>query len=79
MKKNRSSGIIGVVTEMLLESGDARLERMNNLFKSILTEMKIPLEQNSQVTVNCFKDKIETTGGCNYSGMKLLGHLMKVL
>lgn len=79
MKKNRSSGIIGVVTEMLLESGDARLERMNNLFKSILTEMKIPLEQNSQVTVNGFKDKIETTGGCNYRGMKLLGHLMKVL
>ena len=35
MKKNRSSGIICVVTEMLLESGDARLERMNNLLKSI--------------------------------------------
>ena len=44
MKKDKASGTSGVVTKMLLASGDADLERMTNLFNCILKEKRIPSE-----------------------------------
>ena len=78
MKKGKASGTSGVVTEMLLASGEAGIERMTNLFNRIVDEKEIPAEWNTSVIVNCFKNKGEATERGNYRGLKLLEHMMKV-
>ena len=78
MKKGKASGISGAVTEMLLATGEAGIERMTNLFNRIVDEKEIPAEWNTSVIVNCFKNKGEATDRGNYRGLKLLGNMMKV-
>ena len=78
MKKGNTSGTSGVVTEMLLASGDAGLERMTSLFNCILKEKRIPPELGTRVMVNCFKHTGEGTGRGNYTDLKLLEHTMKI-
>ena len=59
IKKGTASGTVGVVTVMLLVSGDAGLERMTSLFNCILKEKRITFEWDTSVIVNCFKCKSE--------------------
>ena len=42
MKKGKAFGTSGVVTEMLLASGDEGLEKMTSLFNCILKEKRMP-------------------------------------
>ena len=58
MKKSKASGKSGVVTEMLLASGDAGLETLVSL--TIIKEMLITSEWDTSVIVNCLKHKGET-------------------
>ena len=78
MKKGKSSGTSGVVTEMLLASGDADLEMMTTLFNCILKEKRISPEWDTSFTVNSLKHKGETTERGNSRGLKLLEHTMKI-
>ena len=43
-KEGKASGASGVVTEIVLASGDADLERMTSLFNCVLKEKRIPFE-----------------------------------
>ena len=78
MKKYKVAGTSCVVTEMLLASGDAGLERMISLFNCILKEKRIPSKWDTSVIVNCLKHKGEATERGNYRGLKLLGHTLKI-
>ena len=78
MKKGKASGIFGVVTEMLLASGDAGLDMMTRLFNCILKEKRISTDWDTRVIVNSFKQKGEATERGNYKGLKLLDHMMKI-
>ena len=59
MKKGKVPGTSGVVTEMLLASGDAGLDMMTSLFNFILKEKRIPTEWDISSIVNSFKQKGE--------------------
>ena len=78
MKKRKASGTSGVVTDMLLASGDASLERMSSLFNCTLKDERIPTECNAIVIINCFKNKSEATDRGNYRDLELLEHMMKI-
>ena len=43
IKKGKASGTSGVVSEMLLASGDVNIERMTNLFTKLLTGIQVSL------------------------------------
>ena len=77
MKKNKAPGISGVITEMLLASGDASLDKMTSFFNCILWENRIPTEWDTSIIVNSFKQKGEATERGSYRGLKLL-ELMKI-
>ena len=72
MKKGKPFVISSVVTEMLLASSYAGLERMASPFNCILKENRIPSEWDASVIVNCFKHKGEVTERGNCRGPKLL-------
>ena len=55
MKKGKASGMSGVVTEMLLASGDVGIARMTELFNLVITEKVIPDDWNNSLIINCFK------------------------
>ena len=74
MKIDKASGTSGVVTDMLLASGDAGLERMSSLFNCILKDERTP-ECNAIVIINCFKNKSEATDRGNYRDLELLEHM----
>ena len=78
MKKGKASGTSGVVTDMLLASGDAGLERMSSLFNCILKDERIPSECDAIVIINCFKNKSEATDRGNCRDLELLAHMMKI-
>ena len=61
MKKGKACGTSGVVTDMLLASGDAGFERVTSLFNCILKEKRIPSEWDISFIVNCCKHKDEAT------------------
>ena len=78
MKKGKAPGTSGVVTEMLLTSGDAGLDMMTSLFNCILKEKRIPTEWDTRIIANNFKLKGEATERDNYRRLKLLEHMMKI-
>ena len=78
MKKGKASGMSGVVTEMLLASGDVGIARMTELFNLVITEKVIPDDWNTSLIINCFKNKGDAVERGNYRGLKLLEHMMKV-
>ena len=61
IKKNKAPGTSGVITEMLLASGDASLDKMTSFFNCILQENRIPTEWDTSIIVNSFKQKDEAT------------------
>ena len=61
MKKGKAPGTSGVVTEMLLASGDAGLDMMTSLFNCTLKEKRIPTEWGTSIIINTFKQKGEAT------------------
>ena len=78
MKKGKAPGTSGVVTEMLLASGDAGWDMMTSLFNCILKEKRIPTEWGTSIIINTFKQKGEATERGSYRGLKLLEHMMKI-
>ena len=78
MKKGKAPGTSGVVTEMLLASGDAGLDMMTSLFNCILKEKRIPTEWGTSIIINTFKQKGEATERGSYRGLKLQEHMMKI-
>ena len=78
IKKGKVPGTSGVVTEMLLSSGDAGLDMMTSLFNCILKEKRIPTEWDTSIIVNDFELKGEATERDNYRRLKLLEHMMKI-
>ena len=77
MKKNKAPGTSDVITEMLLASGDASLDKMTSFFNCILWENRIPTEWDTSIIVNSFKQKGEATERGSYRELKLL-ELMKI-
>ena len=61
MKKGKAFRTYGVVSKMLLASGDVGIERMTNLFNKIIAENKVPEDWDISVIVNCFKSKGDAT------------------
>ena len=72
MEKGRTFVRSSVVTEMLLASSYAGLERMASSFNCILKKNRIPSEWDTSVIVNSFKHKGEATERGNCRGPKLL-------
>ena len=77
-KKGKASRTSDVVTENLLASGDAGLERMTSIFNCILTKKRTPADWNTSIIENCFKDEGEATERGNCRGVKLLKHRISV-
>ena len=78
IKKGKASGTFGILSEMLLASGDVGIEWIKNLLNKIIAENKVLEDWDMSVIVNCFKNKGDATERGNYRGLKLLGHMMKV-
>ena len=78
IKKGKASRTSGIVSEMLFTSGNVGIEWMTNLFDKIIAGNKVAKDWDTIVIVNCFKNKGDATERGNYSGLKLLEHMMKV-
>ena len=78
MKKGKSTGTSGVVSEMLLASGGVGNEWMINLFNKINAENKVPEDWDRSLIVICFRNKSDLIKKGHYRGLKLLQHMMNV-
>ena len=79
MKKVKATSPSGVILEIILASQQHIVPHLTKLANYIVTEGKIPEDWNLSHIINCFKGKGDPLVMVNYSWLKLLDHIMKIV
>ena len=79
MKKGKAPGPSGVVTEMLKASSDICSKMIAYLTNFIIRDNTILNEWNDSIIISSYKGKSEALDRGNYQGLKLTGHILKVI
>ena len=75
MKKGKTPGPSGVVTEMLKASSDICSKMIADLTNSIIRDNKMPNKWNDSIVISLYKGKDEALDRQNYRGLKLTAYL----
>ena len=78
MKNGRSCGPDGIPTEALKQLGDWGVRQLTKIFNAIMQSGKMPDEWRESIITPIYKDKGDHMNCCNYRGIKLLSHTMKL-
>ena len=79
MKKVKATSPSGVTLEIILASQQHIVPHLIKLANYIVTEGKIPEDWNLSHIINSFKGKGDPLVMVNYSSLKLLDHVMKIV
>ena len=79
MKRHKAKGLSGPVAEMIKATGDIGTRWILDLCNGVVKEGCIPEDWNSSVALPNYKAKGDPVECVYYSGIKLLGHALKVV
>ena len=78
-KKGKAIGPSGLNAEMILAGGDDIILAITHLINCIIADNKILDDWCLSYIINCYKGKVDALLRGNYSGVKLLDQVMKVM
>ncbi|KAK3542797.1 hypothetical protein QTP70_003002 [Hemibagrus guttatus] len=78
MKSGKAVGPDDIPVEVWKCLGEAAVEFLASLFNRVLESERMPEEWRRSVLVPIFKNKGDVQSCCNYRGIKLMSHTMKV-
>ena len=79
MASGKAAGPSGIVAEMLKPVGEAGAVEVRDLIEDIISEGCIPTDWQESFIVNLYKGKGDALNRGNYTGLKLIEQVMKVL
>ena len=79
MKQGRSGGLSGVIVEITKAGERETVPAISEPMNLIIYEENIPEDWKYSSIINCYKERGDATDRGNYSGLKLLEHVMKIL
>ena len=79
MRCGKAAGISELTAEMLKASGDIGVDLVTNHLNDIVYECRVPDEWLRSVIVNVYKGKGDALERGNYTGIKLLDQVMKIM
>ena len=79
MASGKAAGPSGFVAEMLKPVGESGAIEVRHLIEDIISEGLIPTDWQECYIVNLYQGKGDALNRGNYSGLKLIDQVMKVL
>ena len=79
MKQRKAGGPPGVMVKMIKAGGRKTVTALSELVSLIIYKENIPEGWKDSFIINCYKGNGDATDRRNYTGLKLLEQVMKVL
>ena len=79
MSHGKAAGPSGIVAEMLKAALSSGASMIQDLIEDIIFENRIPFEWQESHIVSIYKSKSDALNRSNYSGLKLIDQVIKVL
>ena len=77
-KKGKAAGCSGLPVDLIKHLGESGVDMMHEILKRVWEEEQMPEEWEKGEIVRIYKQKVDPLECGNFTGIKLLGHEMKM-